>query len=57
MLAVVVANPADPERLRNVWYAVVNDIALFLGDTVVSRAPTLRWDLFLAGKPWSGAGP
>lgn len=57
LLAVVVANPADPERLRNVWYAVVNDIALFLGDTVVSRAPTLRWDLFLAGKPWSGAGP
>lgn len=44
------ADPADPERLRNLWYAVVNDVALFLGDTAVSRAPTLRWGLFLAGK-------
>lgn len=36
-------------RLRNIWYAVVNDISLFLGDELISRNPGVRWTLFLSG--------
>jgi hypothetical protein len=40
----------QPGRLRNLWYAIVNDIALFLGDVVIDRAPNLHWDFFTWGK-------
>jgi hypothetical protein len=39
-------NPEQPDRLRNLWYAVVNDMALYLGDVIIDRAPTLRWTFF-----------
>lgn len=39
-----------PDRLKPVWYSVVNDIALFLGEEIIRRAPALRWELFLGGK-------
>jgi hypothetical protein len=38
-----------PGRLRSVWYAVVNDLALFLGDVVIERCPGLRWVMFDQG--------
>ncbi|WP_370934522.1 hypothetical protein [Amycolatopsis sp. cg13] len=46
----VESNPDNPERLRNLWYAVVNDVAMFLGGLVVSRNPNLHWALFTGGK-------
>lgn len=40
----------DPQRLRPLWYAVTNDVALFLGDTLINRFPKLRWEFFTQGK-------
>jgi hypothetical protein len=45
----VEASPEDPTRLRNLWYAVVTDIAMHLGDVMIHRAPTLRWEFFRWG--------
>lgn len=42
----VEAESTDPKRLRAMWYSVVNDLALFLGDLIVRRAPQLRWVFF-----------
>lgn len=41
----------DPStgRLRSLWYAVVNDLALFLGDVIVDRSPGLNWCMFDKG--------
>lgn len=36
-------------RLRPFWYAVVNDVALFLGDVIVERGPGLKWVMFDKG--------
>jgi hypothetical protein len=40
----------DPQRdagmLMPIWYSVVNDIALYLGDIIIERAPALRWEFF-----------
>jgi hypothetical protein len=36
--------------MNPLWYAVANDIALFLGDLLLKRQPTLRWDFFVWGK-------
>ena len=33
----------DPTRLRPRWYAVVNDVGLFLGDCMIESNPGLRW--------------
>lgn len=33
-------------RLRSLWYAVVNDLALFLGDVMIERRLNLQWVLF-----------
>jgi len=41
---------SEPDRLKPIWYSVVNDIALFLGEEIIRRAPALRWELFLSGK-------
>jgi hypothetical protein len=35
--------------LRSVWYAVENDLALFLGDVVIERCPGLEWVMFDKG--------
>jgi hypothetical protein len=40
----------EPETLRSIWYSVVNDIALFLGDVIIERAPNLRWDFLGSGR-------
>ncbi|MFF1820697.1 hypothetical protein ACFVWG_25550 [Kribbella sp. NPDC058245] len=42
----------DPavSRLRPIWYAVVNDIGLFLGDALIERNPHLKWVMFDKGK-------
>lgn len=36
-------------RLLPRWYAVVNDLALFLGDVIIERGPGLRWAMFDKG--------
>jgi hypothetical protein len=46
----VEADPNSPGRLRPVWYSVVNDLALFLGETIIARSPSLGWVLFDKGK-------
>lgn len=46
----VEAAPEAPGRLLLPWYSVVNDIALFLGDVMIQRHPTLRWEFFTWGK-------
>ena len=30
-------------RLLPLWYAVINDVALFLGDVIIERSPGLTW--------------
>lgn len=39
------ANPEQPERLKDIWYAVVNDVALFIGEVMIERYPTLKWGM------------
>jgi hypothetical protein len=39
-----------PGRLKPIWYAVVNDIALFLGDVMIERNPGLKWEMYTKGK-------
>lgn len=46
----VQADLAVPGRLMPEWYSVVNDVALFLGDTMIERNPHLRWDFCTAGR-------
>jgi hypothetical protein len=46
----VEADRANSGRLVPMWYSVVNDVALFLGDLIISRHPQLRWTMFEAGK-------
>ncbi|MCF6423684.1 hypothetical protein [Amycolatopsis tucumanensis] len=45
----VEADPGNPDRLRDVWYSVVNDIGLFLGEVFIQRHPNLGWKLFTGG--------
>ena len=40
----------EPSRLKSIWYSVVNDIALFMGEEIIKRAPNLKWELYLWGK-------
>jgi hypothetical protein len=37
-------------QLKPIWYSVVNDIGLFLGDVILERAPNLRWEFFTYGR-------
>ena len=46
----VEADPANPGRLLPEWYSVVNDVALFLGDTIIDRCPGLHWGFFTGGE-------
>jgi len=43
-------DPTAPGRLLPEWYSVVNDISLYLGDTMIERDPQLRWDFCTAGR-------
>jgi hypothetical protein len=49
-LANVEADPKKPGRLQAEWYSVVNDVALFLGDVIIGRCPSLHWEFFVWGK-------
>jgi hypothetical protein len=46
----VAADPENPERLRSLWYGVVNDVALYLGDIMIARTPHLHWEMFTSGR-------
>ncbi|MFI7064665.1 hypothetical protein ACIBL3_26980 [Kribbella sp. NPDC050124] len=46
--AAVEGDPATG-RLRSIWYGVVNDLALFLGDVMIQRCPTLHWTFYDKG--------
>jgi hypothetical protein len=39
----VEASAQRPNRLAPLWYAVVNDVTLYLGDQLVARTKVLRW--------------
>lgn len=43
-------DPADPGWLLPDWYSVVNDAGVFLGDVMIERHPTLRWQFYTWGK-------
>lgn len=43
-------DPERPGRLEPIWYSVVNDIALYLGDIMIKRNADLHWDCFVGGK-------
>lgn len=45
----VEADASSPGRLQPRWYSVVNDVALFIGDAMISRCPSLRWSFYDAG--------
>jgi hypothetical protein len=45
----VEADVNSPMRLRPEWYSVVIDLALFLGDVMIERSPSLRWEFFIGG--------
>lgn len=50
-VASVEPNPSVPGRLDNVWYSVVNDIGLFLGERAIDESGgKLHWEFFTAGK-------
>lgn len=36
----------EQHRLKPIWYCVVNDIALFLGEVIFKRAPNLKWEFY-----------
>jgi hypothetical protein len=39
------ANPEEPSRLANRWFAVVNDLSVVLGDILIHRCPWLTWEM------------
>lgn len=43
-------DPDSPGRLTAVSYTLAHDIALFLGDVMITRAPRLHWEFYTAGK-------
>jgi len=40
----------ETERLRNLWYAVIVDMGLFMGDLAIQQSPGLHWEFFTWGK-------
>ncbi len=38
----------EPDRPRPLWYMVMNDYGLLLGEELIRRHPTLHWLLFVA---------
>ena len=47
--AEVEPSPTNSSRLRSTWYSVVNDLALWLGDVIIGRAPNVHWTFFDKG--------
>jgi hypothetical protein len=43
-------DPNASGRLLADWYSVVDDVALFLGETMIQRCPSLRWEFYTGGK-------
>jgi hypothetical protein len=43
-------SPADPTRLADIWYGVVTDMGLFVGDLAIERCPNLHWVFHVFGK-------
>ncbi len=37
-------------RLENIWYSIILDLTVFIGEAIISRHPELHWDLFIWGK-------
>jgi hypothetical protein len=48
-LAFVEGDPNDPGRLLPAWYSVVNDIALWIGEVIIERCPSVHWQFFTSG--------
>lgn len=44
-----VEGDAVTARLRPIWYAVVNDLSLYLGEVMIQRSPNLRWAFYDKG--------
>jgi hypothetical protein len=49
-IACVEADPAHPGSLLPIWYSVVHDVGMFLGDVMIERHPNLRWAFSTWGK-------
>lgn len=45
-----VEGDCESGRLDNLWYAVVNDIGLFMGEAIIKQWPHLQWVLFTHSK-------
>jgi hypothetical protein len=45
-----VTGDRETGRLDSMWYVVVRDISLFLGEVMIARWPTLHWEFFTHGK-------
>lgn len=39
-------DPQDPGAPRPLWFAVIHDIGMYLGDLIIERAPALEWRFF-----------
>ncbi len=46
----VEGDPGSDGRLRPLWYAVVNDLSLHLGDVIIERSSGLEWVMFDKGR-------
>ncbi|MDR0417725.1 MAG: hypothetical protein LBH76_10550 [Propionibacteriaceae bacterium] len=43
-------SPGDPARLADIWYGVVTDVGLFIGDLAIERCPNLHWVFHTFGR-------
>lgn len=50
LVAIAPDAAADPAR----WTGLVADVALWLGERLITRAPALRWELFVSHKKATG---
>ena len=46
----IVGDVAVPGNLQPIWYSVINDVALFLGEWIIERVPNIHWAFFDRGK-------
>ncbi|MEV8240735.1 hypothetical protein AB0O90_10895 [Microbacterium testaceum] len=40
----------NPDRLENLWYSVIHDLSVFVGELIISRHPNLHWEFFAGRK-------
>lgn len=40
----------NPDWLENLWYSVIHDLSVFIGEMIISRHPNLHWDFFVGKK-------